>query len=75
MLNTPTECLMAAMDRCATARGAAQWTNGYRAGAQTDYDIGGLRLREKEMEQWQDVDRAEETFRALAQRLTRKVPV
>lgn len=68
---TPTECLMAAMDRCATARGEAQWTNGYRAGAQSDFDVDGLRLHGKEMEQWQGVERAEAAFRRLAQRLTR----
>lgn len=65
---TPIARLMAAMDRCAIARGEAQWTNGYRAAK------GGAeeaRLHPKEQRQWQNVERTEAAFRRLAARLLR----
>jgi hypothetical protein len=65
---SPLKQLVAAMDRCAVARGEAQWTNGYRAAK------GGaeeLRLHDKEMGQWLRVDRADAAFRRLAARLLR----
>ena len=75
MPDTPTARLMAAMDRCAKAHGEAQWTNGYRAGAQSDLHADGNRLYKKEVAQWQSSYRADAAFRRLAQRLTRGVPV
>jgi hypothetical protein len=65
---TRVERLMAAMDRCAIARGEAQWTNGYRAAK------GGAeeaRLHPKEQLQWEEVGRQEAAFRRLAARLLR----
>lgn len=65
----PIDRLMAAMDRCAIARGEALWTNGYRASAaRSEAD----RMHAKEMEQWKAVGLAEEAFRRLALRLLRE---
>lgn len=68
---TPVALLMAAMDRCAIARGEAQWTNGYRTGK------GGAeeaRLYPKEQLQWKEVGRQEAAFWRLAARLLRAAP-
>jgi hypothetical protein len=66
---TPVERLVAAMDRCAVARGEAQWTNGYRAGRLAMDHAESDRLYSKEMFQWKAVVNAERAFRRLAQRI------
>lgn len=68
---TPVERLMAAMDRCALARGEAQWTNGYRT-AKGGRHPDEARLYEKEQRQWQAVGHSEQAFRRLASRLLRE---
>ena len=61
--------LIAAMDRCAVARGEAQWTNGYRTAARpAEQD----RLHPKEIQQWKAVEQAEKNFRKLASSLLRR---
>lgn len=72
----PIDRLLTAMDRCAVARGEANWTNGYRA-AKEAFQTGNLteehqRLHAKEGRQWQHVDRVEQAFRKLAQRVLRE---
>lgn len=80
---SPVVRLMAAMDRCALARGEAQWVNGYRAhyeGCLTlqsgreavERDAETHRLRVKENQQWARVTLAEAAFKRLAQRIPRK---
>lgn len=61
--------LMAAMDRCAIARGEAQWMNGYRAKAGVNSEDS--RLYAKEQAQWREVDLADAAFRRLAIRVLR----
>lgn len=65
------ERLVAAMDRCAVARGEAQWTNGYRTG-KGETDGARKLLFSKEMRQWSEVESAERNFRRVAQRLFRE---
>ena len=70
---SPAERLRAAMDRCAVARGEAQWTNGYRAAkepmlSQAEAD----RLYAKEQAQWKEVERVQNAFRRLALRVLRE---
>jgi hypothetical protein len=65
----PIDRLMAAMDRCAVARGEAQWTNGYRTGTLKGGEQD--RLWPKEQAQFREVESAEKNFRRLAMRLLR----
>jgi hypothetical protein len=65
----PIERLMVAMDRCALARGEAQWTNGYRAAAAGTEEA---RLYPREQAQWAVVEQEERKFRRLALRLLRE---
>lgn len=66
--------LVQAMDRCAVARGEAQWTNGYRAAYEARLNTSSIesdRLYAKEMQQWKAVTKAEKAFTRLAQRVIR----
>lgn len=68
----PIDRLMAAMDRCAIARGEAMWTNGYR-NAIANYDgAQWARWHDREKQQWKNVERDEAAFRRLALRLLRE---
>lgn len=67
---TDIDRLMAAMDRCALARGEALWTNGYRTG--TTKPGEEERLFAKEQAQHRASELAERNFRKLALRLLRK---
>lgn len=72
---TPVQRLVAAMDRCAVARGEAQWTHGYRSRfeATPNHDTAEAdRLAERNMKQWVMVDAAERNFQRLAARLLRE---
>lgn len=66
---TALERLMAAMDRCAVARGEAMWTNGYRAAKGAPAEG---RLWAKEQRQWERVHQTDAAFRRLALRLLRE---
>lgn len=66
---TPLERLMAAMDRCAIARGEAQYTSGYRSASGVEVQD---RMWARQQAQWKVVDDAEAKFRRLAQRLLRE---
>jgi len=68
----PIDKLMAAMDRCAIARGEAQWTHGYRTGIVKTDPTQGDRLWERERAQWEKCGAVENRFRRLAKRLLRE---
>lgn len=68
-LLNPADRLHDAMDRCAMARGEAQYTFGYRAAS---YEATQDKLWDKERKQWQDVDRAEAAFRRVVQSVLRE---
>ena len=65
----PIDRLLAAMDRCAVARGEAQWTHGYRA---AKGEPTASELWAKEQAQWKRVDETERAFRRVAVRLLRE---
>lgn len=72
----PIDRLMEAMDRCAIARGEAQWTHGYRTAVFASRPSVGEseadRLWERERRQFAYCGRAERAFRRLAMRLLRE---
>jgi len=61
--------LIKSMDRCAVARGEAQWTNGYRAAKGKPEEAN---LYAKEVRQWDRVRDAEANFRRVAQNVLRQ---
>lgn len=69
----PIDRLVAAMDRVTFSQGAAEWTNGYRAGKGTSVQTEeGNRLFEKEMAQWKAAGHDTDRFRRLALKLLRE---
>lgn len=60
--------LMAAMERCATVRGEADWTNGYRSASSRSEEA---RLYPKEQAQWREVGRANGAFKRIASKVLR----
>lgn len=70
---TPSQRLMAAMQRYAHAQGEASWLSGYRAAKGGEFAASpeGRRLYEKEKAYYGEADRAGAAFQRLAQRLTR----
>lgn len=77
----PIERLMAAMDRCALARGEVQWTHGYRTakGAHKALLLAASpedrELYLKEQRQWKEVDRAEKAYKRLALQILNEVVI
>lgn len=64
---SPVERLVAAMRIAAGAQGQAQWTNGYRAG-RPDKEAA---LHEREMTEWDAVEKAEVAFERVCKQVLR----